>query len=1035
MQNFRLYNASAGAGKTYQLVYDYLSLCLRFDQDAYFKSILAITFTKKAAQEMKQRVLNNLDGLARKEAKLTGLATTLAEDLKLEPDELAARAGRVLRQILHQYSAFSISTIDAFTNRIIRSFARDLKVNAQYEVEMDSEKILSEALTRFIADLKKDDEITRLLVQFLIYQLEDGRSPHLRHNLLAFSQNLLDENAQPFLQKAAHLKAADFLRIASFIGQEISKIESHCEEEALQLRDFFLQHQLEADDFSGKYFYKQCERVWQGNIQPFTSTVKKMLSGEATFHAKSKKDKAAKIEPLSAELRQLGLALDYAIEKSFGRYHYLKRIYSQLFGLAVLTSVDAKMQELKEDRGVLPIGEFNKIISEHLRNQPVAFIYEKLGERYRHFFIDEFQDTSRLQWENLQPLLEEGLARGGSVMLVGDPKQAIYRWRGGDVRQIIALSETSDQKIKHLRLPNNWRSGQQIVAFNNELFAHAAKTLSEPSLQLIYQQARQNARQKFGGKVDLHFLEKDGSAADFATEQAEYCLKLIKEARQKGYQWGDIAVIARNNEQVNHLAQALIEAEVPVISFDSLQIDHHPAVRAFVEFMRCLHQPWNQEAQVAWATFIYQHLKLTDDQHLYLKSWLSKDRPTLVKSLQNWLDQWNDQYFLSLGLSEQFYYLCSQLGLAVQYDPYLLEFADMLQEFAQGEESSLAHFLDYWEDAGYKRKVPTTAGVESVQAMTIHKAKGLEFPFLIFAHADFDLKSNRKVKVWREIEKPALVGGLPVAQFPLKKADADLNGALADMQTAEQSLIELDNLNLVYVAFTRAVCELHVLSCRKTSDKTYNLQNLLAEFIGEDPLPETYSIGESPEPKEFRKDSNKTVKLNLDEYQTADWREQIKSKVAAFQPEENASRDQRLSGLQWHALLSRIKYAEDIEPALAWAEKRSYLSHSEKPLWRGKIESIIQHPQLKLFFAHGLEVLNERSIIQPSGERYVPDRVVIDEKRRAHLLDYKTGQAESSHLAQLEQYRQLLAAMGYGAGENCLVYLGEELKVQRLASA
>ena len=1042
---FQVYNASAGAGKTYQLVQNYLELCLCSANPDGYLSILAITFTNKAAHEMKERLVQALLDLAvyPHPAKVEALATHLSEKLAVHPKRLAHRAEATLSHILHHYSAFSISTIDSFTNRVIRSFSRDLKMSSYYQVELDADLLLKEALDLLFERLNRQSKTTLILTRFINRQLQEGKSPQVYSALFSLAKKtLFNENALPYLQKLQGFTADEFLALEKELRQKQKTFAQQIKESAHGLLQFMEEKGLEQHFFSRQVFPKWVIGLENGEVVKPGTMAQKQISGENDFHKKADSNKPAGLALRAHEdtLRAEAQKILAQLEQGLDAYLLRSQILGNFYTLAILAEVEQALQEVKEESNRLPIADFNKIISAHLRQQPAPFIYEKIGSRYRHYFIDEFQDTSQLQWQNLQPLLENTLAtEGGSLMLVGDAKQAIYRWRGGAVEQFIDLAEVPEnprlplehRAVEHLG--SNWRSAETIVNFNNRFFAFCGQKLGHPQKAGIYQKAAQKAQLAQEGLVQISYLpqEQEGTEA-YAQAQCERCLALIHQAMERGYSQDDVTILVRGNKEGARIAQYLLEQEINVVSPDSLTLSASPVVQAVISFFTLLHRPFDRPARVPWLEFLYAHLENQPAElHLFLEEHAKAPLSDELAFYQQRLKDWDYAKFEQKGLAEKAYYLLESLALNFRDNAFVQRFLDLLDTFEQQESASTAAFLRYWEQSGAQTKVELPPATEAVKIMTIHKAKGLEFPIVIYAFADLKLTSENDAQKWVYLPESTDFAGLPVALLNLSNSFADKLWEGAQYHqwlAAYKQDLHFDQLNLVYVAFTRAVKELYILSSDKPASKQNpeeSLPGLLPAFAGREGV-ENQTWGSLTYADKEKKPPAQNEVFNWEDRMP--WEKALRVSDGApknWSPEVKA---ESLWGTKIHHLLAQVREAAQVEEAVENAIRAGDFAADEKPQLLQSLEQVVLHPQLQAFFQPGLEVLNERSIISPGQTQKIPDRIVLEGKV-AHVLDYKTGKPLPAHKQQVDDYQRLLEQMGYTPGHRILIYLGQTLEV------
>lgn len=1036
--SFKIYNASAGAGKTYSLVQNYLELCLANNRPDVFLRILAITFTNKAANEMKQRLVKALREIAEypETNKSTSLALELANHFEVSPETIAVRAKNTLSKILHNYSAFAISTIDSFTNRLIRSFSRDLKLSANYHVELDASLILSEAIDLMLEKMERNDSVARVLTKFIERQLEEGKSPHIEQALHKTGMSIFNENAQPYLKMLHGFTADDFLATEKKLWALQRAFQKNLKEKAGALLHYMDEAGLEPTDFSGKYFYNQTRDRAQGKIEPYTDSVQEMILGTKTLYAKSNKTGRDKILPHEAELLSRASEIASLFGEDFEFYCIREKVLKNLYSTAVLSEIEKNLQEVKEESSRLPIGDFNKLISQYLREQPAPFIYEKIGDKYRHYFIDEFQDTSVLQWQNLLPLVHNALSEEHtSAMLVGDAKQAIYRWRGGDVQQFVDLCQPSGagpdlhplEKREITTLPHNWRSRKEVVEFNNAFFAFAAKSLNDPQHQELFEKGHQNVKRAAGGYVEVNFVDHPDKE-QYDLNQCEESLRVIEDALSRGYKLSDMAILVRSNKSGALLAQFMVERQIPVISPDSLQLSGSAVVQAAISFFQMLNRPDDKSKRLPWLEYLYKARQSEISEHEFLQKHSHESLRELIGFTERVLPNWSFKEHELRSLTEKVYYLLEALGINFRQDPYLQSFIDLVNTFEQEEGSIESAFLRWWEQSGQSKSVDLPAGVDAVQIMSIHKAKGLEFPIVVFAFADLNLHQQQDSEEWQALPVCEELANLPAAKISFSQPkNLPEDGLYTSWYNKYLSRVQLDQLNMVYVAFTRAENELYVLSSDKIGKEQKKLPEYLENFFKAQGKEKTV-FGEKGQAQDSEKVEENLVAL--ENLACSPWEGRLKMSLSAPKNWTERAENERETGKKMHYLLAQIKETADLEKALANSIKRGDFDESEKDTLQAQVQAVLGHPKLHQYFNSGLEVLNERNILIPGKGRRIPDRVVLAQTT-AHVIDYKTGEALPGHQKQIDDYMSLLQEMGYAAGDKVLVYLGDEIVVER----
>lgn len=1045
MAKFKVYNASAGAGKTYTLVREFLKICLRGENSTQYRHILAITFTNKAANEMKQRIVQKLEVFAdEKLAKHDPMFLELVEDLNVSEVRLSYISQAALKSILHNYSAFSVSTIDKFTNRLIRSFAQDLRLSSNYEVELDADDLLQSAVDRMLADLQEGSDTSEILLEFIKTKLDDGKSPRPEQSLHAMGKNLFDEGAYPYLKLLRGVGKGEILTSAKSLAKEKKGLEEKWSAQAKDIFSLLDKHGIEKGDFSGGYLYNFLGYVRDTATAnwPVNKTVEKVVFNGDPFYAKTKaKTLAAKFDPIEDELRIKLNDLFGEMVEVYPRYHLIGLILRDVYSLAVLAEIENNLQEVKDEENKLPIGEFNKLISEKLENEPTAYLFEKLGDRYQYFFIDEFQDTSVLQWRNLLPLINNALASSGEAMIVGDAKQSIYRWRGGEVGQFIDLSNDVGPENKVLvndvevelytretiNLEYNFRSKRNVVAFNNEFFTNCVPLLEGKMYQDIYHQSGQKIRHDEGGFVRVKQIDfnKDLYEDDHCRETFE----TISDCLERGYSLKDITIITRKKDFLAVIAEYLLAKGIKVISPDSLLLGQSPEVRAVVSYLKYLCRPDDYAARWDFLNMIWRqgYGESYSDSHLFMADLIKRPPAKFNEKLSELLDGYDYDYLMQQGLLDKVYMLVNWLGIDAQTNPFMHAFLDYVSDFQNKKHGGEAEFCRHWDEKGALKSITLPEGVDAVSLMTVHKSKGLEFPITIVPFADWLSTSEpRGSQSWIDL-RVFDMEGLPVARVGLSK-NPNAMEEYTMLYEQNKGLVYLDNLNLAYVAFTRAVDELYVFGSKGKRHDTSNLTIYLNRFFENKEVEGSeWEVGER-----IVKGASDALDAGSRwvSYQNVPWQDRLRITIDAPMDWQKGESEGTSYGKKVHGLFSMLGGSEDLEDVLAVEVSRGRLREDEVDDLRVLVDAVLTHKDLQGYFQKPVRVLNEQELILPKGKSLRPDRLVVD-GNKVHIIDYKTGVALPKHKEQLDEYANVLQEMGFEKGDRVLIYMNESVEVEK----
>ncbi len=642
--SFSIYDASAGSGKTYALVKEYLKIILVAKKNDAYRNILAITFTNKAVHEMKSRIVGSLSEFAKEEpsGKAQDLMQDLAMDTELSIIEIKTKSQQIIKHIIHNYAAFDISTIDKFTHKVIRAFAHDLNLPMTFEVTLDTENLLIEAVDAIIAQAGEDETLTKLLIDFTMEKTDDDKSWDISREILDTGRLVLNENNRNEITHFQDKSIAEFVEIKNKLAEACKVLEKESvvfAEEALSLID---KNGIDSKSFSAGHFPKHLLSIQEGKFNPKNKTYHEFDDIKIN---KTAKDRAI-IENIIPDLLQI---LD-RIYKTFEKRDFYKAFLKNITPLSLLNTVSNELAKIQSEQNVLSISEFNAIIHREIQNQPAPFIYERLGERYRHFFIDEFQDTSEMQWQNLIPLIDNATSseidgEKGTLMIVGDPKQSIYRWRGGKAEQFIELSKEQnpfnnpEKVLEHL--DKNYRSYSQVIEFNNDFFQLLSNEFEHLDYKDLYENhSHQKTNDKTGGYVNISFIPKVETSEDEeeALDKTELyvlaTLNTIQKVIREGFEYKDIVILTRKRSQGIAIANYLTEQKIPLLSSETLMIQNATEVRLIIHLLKYLKNNSDLEAKANFLQYLAQNSQDQLPVHDFIAKGMEQNQEA---DFENWL--------------------------------------------------------------------------------------------------------------------------------------------------------------------------------------------------------------------------------------------------------------------------------------------------------------------------------------------------------------------------------------------------------------
>jgi len=1044
---FTIYNASAGSGKTFTLVKQYLKELLTAPGADSYKNLLAITFTNKAVAEMKERIIKTLVAFSNPASteETPTMLLQIAEETGKDITTLQQKSKRTLSHLLHHYAQFSVETIDHFNHRVIRTFARDLKLPAHFEVSLDTPQLILEAVDQLIAKAGNDKAITNVLVQFALHKTDEDKSWDIANDIANTASLLLNENDAAHLKKFETATLEDFQKFQKSIQKRKDTLLLNVSNLANQTLELIAEAGIKTTDFSGgsrAYFPAYLEKLAHGNIAVSFGAVWQETMGEKPMYPKTKTSEsiAGAIDALVPKF----IAVFQQTKQAIAEIWFCDNVLKNLTPLSVINLVQQEFEALKEQYNVLPISEFNALIYEEIKDQPAPFIYERLGDRYRHFFIDEFQDTSLLQWQNLIPLIDNALSQQyennqqGSLLLVGDAKQAIYRWRGGLPEQFMSLYGDGnpfsilDKKVKNL--DTNYRSCKEVIDFNNRFFSFIARYFGDAVHQNLYKIGNQQKyNSKPHGYVQIEFIEAENKeeAHDLYGQQLN---KTISELTKNGYALEDICILTRTKSNGIALSTRLMEAGIKVVSSETLLLQYSPLVQCIINALAFAVFPANEMAKVLLLEYIHSAFKPHLPKHEFLSQLLPLKGAVFTEKLNAHGISFSLAEIGSKSLYQSCEYIISALHLHKKADAYLFTFMDFVLDFESNPQAGKINFLEHWEQKKASASIPSGATHNAVTVMTIHKSKGLEFPIVLFPYATTEIYGEINPKAW-----------FPMAHEQFDevlinyKSEVEAYGEQGQQLYQErQNTLELDNFNLLYVTLTRTVEQLYIFSekpSKQISDPPKDFSQALIAFLthqnqwNDSQL--VYSFGNFVKTSQSHtKLTEKTAGISVVPVYISSTPENHQLSVASAEASLWES-DAALAidfGNLLHDTMEKIKVKSDIATVFSKYEERGILPKEKLNQLKKLVHTITNHPDLRHLFKDSLDkntIFNERDIITREQKMVRPDRLNFFDGKQVTLADYKTGGASENHKAQLQVYTQALEDMGFLVTSRILIYVDE----------
>lgn len=1070
----KIYKASAGSGKTFQLVVEYLKLILK--NPFNYRHILAVTFTNKATTEMKTRILEQLNILA--SGRESNYISILTAETKFDETQIRSRAKQVLKNILHDFNRFSVSTIDSFTQRVIKAFNREMGISPDYQLELDNEILLAEATDRLLANIGNDKNLLAWLQDFSREKIEDNQSQRIEENIKKLGHELFKEKFQLFFPvesgsvysrenldefiKELNAKKAIIENTLKKLGE---KAVARITENGFGTEDF-----LYANTGIASYLTAISNGI-------FKEPGKRVLDAETEAEKwyQKKHPQAAKIHRLAEDqLQPLLIEILHFYRKNEKPYFTTLAVLKQIRMLGILTDLKEQVSELLHEKGVLQISDSNLLLSKIIGQSDSPFIYEKTGSNFNHFMLDEFQDTSGLQWNNFRPLLANSISEGNENLIVGDVKQSVYRWRNSNWK-ILAEQVYSDfnaEQIDENILEKNWRSDLNILNFNNQFFSELQNTFEEQQFRQFtdereeivtrFRRIYDSAEQKPGkenpepaGLVDIRFLPEE----NFTENSAELLVEQVKKLQDCGIKASEIAILIRKNKEGVPIIQSFMEsARLPenirynlsVLSNESLFLYSSQAVLFAVNVVEYLVNPDNQLAKASLANQYKNwllprlHPGLHNKTDIIEGAFFEKTGDIFETELKQKLENLKEKTGVS-ALDESIVYICSEFGLfEIETElPFIQTLIDKTSELKTKQTNDLSGFLFWWYETGNSVSVSTNEEIDSIRLLTVHKSKGLEYKAILIPYFDWKVSEPGKAPVLWCTPKTEPYNRFPL--LPVKSGSALLKTDFREEYIEESASSLIDIFNLVYVAFTRAKTVLIIHSPEykepKNSTSAKPMQSALKLTLEKMADQKTWSHCFSEEKESFvfgalsnhvHEQKNGQTET-LKKYSFTDFSTRIKLKKSDAEDLLVAGENKKSvknKGKIIHEILAFVNSADSIENACQRAFQDGKITETEKEEIQQQLKESFNNPLIVDWFSERFDVLNERNLLTPE-HIYRPDRIMFS-GQKAIVVDYKTGHLkEEKYNRQVLRYARTLKETGFQEVEGYIWYLqlNEVIKV------
>ena len=1047
-----VYKASAGSGKTFTLATEYIRLLVENPQS--YRSILAVTFTNKATEEMKMRILSQLYGIWKQLPESNNYLKNIQEKTGLAPNVISERAGLALNNLTHNYNYFRVETIDTFFQSVLRNMARELDLTTNLRIGLNDYQVEELAVDQLIEDLTTTDVMLQWILKYIMENISDDKSWNVIAQIKKFGQNIFkDYYKEVSITLEQKMGEAGFFENYTTCLRDLRKAaEEYMKEIGESFFDTLEGEGLSVDDLSSKqrgiasFFNKLRKGIFDPSI--ITTTAANHLENIEKWCPKTNPRRDVVLQVVESSLIQILKCAVEAQEKQWKIFQSSNLTLRHLNQLRLLSSIEKKVREINETENRFLLSDTQQLLHSLIDGSDSPFIFEKIGTQLQHVMIDEFQDTSTIQWQNFKVLLAETMSHeDGSNLIVGDVKQSIYRWRSGDWRLLNGIENQFNSMLMEIKsLSTNYRSTRNVIDFNNTFFRHAAKVeyqaLEElecderEQLEKAYADVEQKVPddKKDEGRVTIELLPNNEYQESVLKHTVEYVRELI----DVGVSQKDIAILVRYNNHIPLIAQYFLEnlPEVSIVSDEAFRLEASSAVCLMIQALHLLLHPDDQLTKAAivktWLCTV-QGKELTDDQFMIAGNNLDEYLP------EAYIGHFDELLTLPLYELAEKIYSIFQLHLLEGQGAYLCAFYDHLANYVNENTTDIQSFLTEW-DENLSKKTIQSDETNGIRLISIHKSKGLEFDHVIIPYCDWTLEKYSDNIIWCKPNE-APFNDLPIAPIDYSPK---MMGSIYEKEYLHEHLQNtVDNLNLLYVAFTRAAKSLYVVGKRGVKNSRSALIELCLPLVAES-MPEaqldgmednesaivfefgTYETSqpELPSQNNEKESSNpflqksEAISVSIRTYDSkVNFRQSNRSRDFIEGEDIDQQRRYIQAGSILHEIFSTIQTEKDIPEALQRLQFEGILYDEEMTAERitSMLRKRLSDPRVASWFSPRWTLFNECTILSvEDGEvhEHRPDRVMTDGDEWI-VVDFKFGHPDPEYHTQVRRYMDLLSSMGH----------------------
>lgn len=1049
---YKVIYASAGSGKTYALVQNLLSICLKYPAQAdKIRNILALTFTNKAASEMKHRIIEWLKKFSLPSYEQDQDLINIQEKLKNEGShvsliDLHERSKKMLDYVLHHYSTLNIGTIDKFNSKLVRSFSQELGLAQNFNLEINAEPFLIEAVDKMLEDIGAENEISDAFMDFVNYTLDNNDRIDLNKTLYNSAKEYVQDKHYFRLNENRDFDWEVYENSKKTLRQSIKVLNDDSVKIAEEVMSLLHEKNLEVGDFANgasgiagffdKFLKTKTPKLYDTKAEE-EGRIEKILKG-CSSKAKHKESEVLEILDFLLNSRQQ-IIKNYVLEQK------KQQILNALLPLKVNKEIQDKLAEIEAENDLVLLSKFNIMIHENLSEEPTAFIYEKIGTKFSHYFFDEFQDTSSLQWQNFIPLRNHAVSQENmSFTLVGDPKQSIYRFRGGDSQLMLDIINKKEQPQPMVfadveNLEFNYRSAKNIVKFNNELYQYMSQFTEEEHQKIFGEGSQQIPKSKSDGRVRINLLENSGNKKTYYESVVEKMRDDIQTSLDNGFRFSDITILCRGNFDIFNYSQLLGNLKVnyngedvfiKTISESGLTLNLSVTLLALNEFLKWEENPKNFQFPVKMLYYlkVLERIEMEDFSREMMELLKLNDSSEMKKYIYLKYDlQLQSENLLQLNLYNFIEHYLQEFSMKGKETDFLFNYLEMVYAYSQNAGSTLKEFLKYWEEEAQTTTIKASENVDAVQIMTIHKSKGLEFPIVLIPMKNSAPKKSGSY--WFDTNSEEKLNSVNVKLFGSQLEVYDEEIQKFNQENSYQE--KIDHFCVQYVATTRAAEQLF-LYIEKPNKSTNHLD--IFDFISpqikvdaQGEMLSSFDLYDTDPEQLMKKNLKKTTEFITKPIQFSNESTHYPNAVKIATPSKSyQNRVEKVRmGIFTHEILAEINSAKDVDKVLEKYLLDGTITTAEKKEIGERIYNIIEDERYADYFKENLVVINEKDMMlseNGTSQLYRPDRLIETENGMI-IIDFKTGDVLEKHQLQVEQYELVLEKLGKKVVKSELIYV------------